>query len=111
MILAAANRLPPFVCRLIARDRSGLHALSHSDLAKLSGLPRSSVADISRLTSWEGVPMDVADRFASACGVNLTRPARHLTWLRESGMIHIKQADAHQRRFFQRLFDSAKKKN
>lgn len=109
MLLATANQVPPFVCRLIARKKSGFHALSHSDISKISGIPRSSVADLSRLTSWDGIPIDVADRFASACGVNLTRPRQHLRWLRRAGMIHIKQANAHQRRFFQRLFASAKK--
>jgi hypothetical protein len=107
MLLKRLNQLPPFICRFIARRRlartNRFKPLSHVEIAQRSGLPRSSVADLSLRISWEGVDLDVADRFAAACGVNLTKPGQHLRWLREGRFGHLKEGNAHQRKFFARL--------
>jgi hypothetical protein len=111
MLLEHANQIPPFICRFIARkreqqgDRRPLVPLSHRDIAQRAGLPRQSVADLSRRLSWEGVPLDVADRFAAACGVNLMKPGNHLRALREGRLGHLKEGNAQQRRFFARLME------
>lgn len=110
MLLDRANQIPPFICRIIARKRvtargvSRMEPLSHNDIAEATQLPRSTVADISVRESWDGISMDVADKFASACGVDLTQPGRHLRWLRAVRIRHLAAGNAQQRRFFARLF-------
>lgn len=109
MLLDRANKLPPFVCRMIARvhvSRAGKFRWapqSHATIAKRANIPRSTVALYSSRTSWKGIPIDVIDRFASACGVDLNQPGRHLRWLRATRFLHLSQGNAQQRRFFARL--------
>lgn len=103
MLLDQANQIPPFVCRIIARKHSGFIPLSHSDIAQASGLSRSTVAAISRKVSWHGVTVDKADRFARACGVDLSQPRRALRWLRRAGLIHLQRGTSQQRRFIKSL--------
>lgn len=111
-LLSRANQLPPFICRFIARKRKQsegrrrLVPLSHSDIAERANLPRSTVADLSVKESWEGVPLNVVDAFASACGVNLMRPSKHLAWLRLGRFGHLSKGNVQQRRFFARLMSS-----
>lgn len=45
-----------------------------TDIAQASGLPRSTVFSISERTTWRGVSPEVADAFASACGIDLMAP-------------------------------------
>jgi len=108
MILERANQIPPFMCRIMARKGRGMKPLSNADIAGISGLNHAYVSQLSLKRSWTGIRMDVADRFARACGVDLTRPAPHLRWLRMAGMKHLREGNAHQRRFFKRLFELGK---
>lgn len=103
MILEIANRVPPLLCRLFARKKNGQAPMSHADLAKASGLSRSTVSRISYAKEWDDIPMETADRFSRACGVDLTRPAPVIKWFRRAGMMHVKTGDAQQRKFFKRL--------
>lgn len=104
MIFAKIETLPPFVCRLVAREPSGHKAMSTSAIAARAGISRSYVSHLSHKTTWRGVPINVADSFATACGVDLNRPLLTLRWLRRSGLEHLKTGNAHQRRFFKTLF-------
>ena len=76
--------LPPFICRAKAHHgRSGKRVhrdlgLSYTEIAERSGLHRVTVIRISKLTSWDSVPINTAFRFAAACGVNLLRIDGHL---------------------------------
>lgn len=108
-IFQKAERLPPFVCRLLARSKNGWKPLSHSDIAKASGIARSTVAKLSSLTSWKGVAIDVADRFAAACGVNLLTPGKYFFMLRKLKLAHLKCGNAPQRKMFAKLL--AKKRS
>lgn len=75
---------PPFICRAKAfhgRDGKRVHrdlGLSYTEIAKRSGLHRVTVIRISKLTSWDTVPMLTAFRFAAACGVDLLKIDGHL---------------------------------
>lgn len=117
MLLARANQIPPFICRFIARKREQIEGrrrlvpLSHSDIAERAKLPRSTVADLSVKESWEGVPVNVIDAFASACGVDIMRPGQHLRWLRLGRFGHLSQGNVQQRRFFQRLMSAKRNVN
>lgn len=103
MILAKIDRLPPFLCRILSRDKSGRKPLSTSKIAELSGIPRSTVAYISRYTTWKKVPVGTADAFAKACNVNLDTPGRYYDVLRSQKLAHLKNGTAAQRAFFARL--------
>lgn len=104
-IIAKADKLPPFLVRILSRKKHGHAPLSHSDIAERSGIPRSTVAMLSRLTTWSKVSFDVADRFAKACGVDLAHPGKHLKDLRRAKWAHVKNANANQRRFLAGLMN------
>jgi hypothetical protein len=107
-MLAQANKVPPFLCRLVARKRSGWHPMSCADIGKKAGLSKSYVASLSLKTSWKGVPIEVVERFSEACGVDLLHPQDTLKYLRESKMIFTKLCSKSQARFFIKLFAVAK---
>lgn len=69
-LLAKVEKFPPFLCRILARKNRGRAGLSHLELSKLSGLSKSKVAELSFKTTWAGIPVDIVDRFSTACGVN-----------------------------------------
>ena len=56
--------------------------MTRREIAEQSGLSLSQVDRLSLLARWDGVRLDVAERFSLACGVNLARPSRHVDWLR-----------------------------
>lgn len=105
------DRLPPCLCRLFARKQSdrGWVPKSHQDIANDSGLPKSTVADMSRKQSWRGFRIDEADQFSRACGVNLAdiyeaprRLRSHRTRLQ-----HLQEGNGHQRRMISDLLQKA----
>lgn len=46
--------------------------MTDADIALLAGMPVSQVSSLSRLTSWDTVPVEQLKRFSLACGVNFT---------------------------------------
>jgi len=77
------DKTPPFICRLMARNDRRTAPLSVREISQRSGLHQRQVKRLSNLHSWQTVRVDVAFRFASACGVNLLRPrvaGRKLDW-------------------------------
>lgn len=97
------NEMPPFLCRLLARRESGQRALSHLEIAERAGLPKSTVADLSFKTSWADVRLDVASRFAAACGVDVLRPASQLYFFRRRRKAYLLRGGGHQRRMHGKL--------
>lgn len=89
MILAKANQLPPFICRILARRKGAWQAMSLRDIADASGIPKSRVALIAVMKTWDEVPLSQVERFSAACGVDLMHPCRHKKWLRESDLRHV----------------------
>lgn len=100
MILEKADKTPPLLCRLVARDKTGWHPLSTREIAKRSGIPVATVGKISKLKSWATVPIGVAEKFAKACGVNLSQPSKTIKWLRKAKMSHIRFSNPKQRKLF-----------
>ncbi len=103
LLLAKVDRLPPFVVRLMARKKNGREPLSYTEIANASGVKRSRVATILVAKTWKGVPIDVADNIATACGVDLAAPSKQIKWLKRHCLIHIRNGNAEQRKMFARL--------
>lgn len=102
MLFKIADRFPPCLCRLVARK--GWTPMSTRDLAAKSGLSKSYVSNLSKRSTWKGIPIDVVDRFVAACGINLLSPKRTIEYLKSSKMIHLKRATATQRKLFAAIF-------
>lgn len=81
-LLAGLDRLPPNICRLIARDRR--RPLTNDELAARSGLPVKRVVFIAKLKSWARVPVGQVDAFRSACGITPQNQSRHLFYLQRT---------------------------
>lgn len=105
-LLEKLNSIPPCVCRLLARKAHGRQPMSHSDIARASGLSLATVSVLSFRLDWSGVTVDVADRFARACGVNHLAAERQLEFVRRRKMVHVLNAPTNQRRFYNRLFQT-----
>ncbi len=59
-------------CRFLARKRG--RPLSNAEIAKAAGIDASTVCKLSKLQSWSGVSVWLAEAFSKACGVDLLRP-------------------------------------
>ena len=68
--LEEADRLPPFVCRLLARDGRHHRAYSTKELVQRSGLNEKTIRRLARMDSWAKVLVGVRSRFREACGIN-----------------------------------------
>lgn len=111
MILERLNKLPPFVCRLHARKKNGQESASCTDLAKRSGLSRSYIAVLSQRTTWVGIPVDVADKFAQACGVDFMAPWKVADYFRRAKQPFLRTAHPNQKRLFLKLMRLRPNKN
>ncbi len=87
-LFASAQRITPIECRLLAR--AGGYWLTNQQLSERSTLPRSTVRRLSELTSWAGVPVDEADLFSRACGVDLLHPRRSIDYINRRSFAHLK---------------------
>jgi hypothetical protein len=102
-LLELVNRMPPAMCRCCARKNRGYAFLSTREMAALSGLARTTVAALSKKTTWEGVPVDTMVKFSLACGVNHLRARRQVEYIRRSKVVHMKYSRGRQRKFFMDL--------
>jgi hypothetical protein len=61
---------PPVFVRLLAREKIGkssVRVLSDEEIAIRSGLSVDTVEEIANQTSWEQVPIGIAERFCRGC--------------------------------------------
>lgn len=90
-LLDRLDKIPPCVFRILAAE-NGV-ALGPDEIAKRSGLSRSTVQRISELKTWANVRIDVSERFVMGCGFdisNLKKPLRRLRILQERGLHGMK---------------------
>lgn len=111
-LLARMDRLPPCLCRLFARKRchGGTNAWapkSHREIAEEAGLSKATVAELSRRKTWSGTPVDVADRFAKACGVVDIAVALKRLRNRRTRLQHLGRGNGPQRRMIADLLAQA----
>lgn len=103
-LLEYVDQIPPCICRLVARKNHGRNALTHRDLAKLCGISKSYVADLSMRSTWRGVPIEIIQVFGEACGVDFARPNRVRYYLRTYKKIHVLNSGGNGKKMFQRMF-------
>lgn len=107
-LLQQCDLIQPVLCRILARKKHGRSPLSHSEIAKLSGLKKALVAKLSYATTWKGQRIEVIEAFSHACDVNLIGNARENLRLKErlkAKMMHIHSGNITQKRFYRRLFE------
>lgn len=101
-LLEIFNRTPPKICRLLARTRNGLAPLTNQEIAAAAGLARSTIAQLSKRSSWDAVPLGTIMKFATGCGVNLLNAKARARVL--LGQVrYIRRAKGPQRGMFNRL--------
>lgn len=105
-LMEAVGRVSPKACRLIARKNRGRLPMSCADIAALSGLSKSRVADISKMESWKGIPIDTVEAFARACGVNHLKAEAQLDFIRRRPLNHLKRGTRTQRLYLGNLLAS-----
>lgn len=66
--LEKLDRLPPFICLLIARNKDG-SPVSIKEVARRLGVTVYAARKVLTLTSWASVPVEKVDSFRAACGV------------------------------------------
>jgi DNA-binding Xre family transcriptional regulator len=104
------NRFPPILCRLLARKKHGLSAMSMQDIAKRGGLAVSTVSKISMLDSWDSVTLRTIDKFCKGCGIDPMRPRSHLEFFRRRKTVYMQKATPTQRKMFARILSSLARK-
>jgi hypothetical protein len=97
------DRVPPMLCRLLARTGHGTRLMTVSEICEKSGLSRPAVIRISRLASWRDLPLGISEHFSSACGVNLLAPGQQLKFLRRRKRKYWERANPEQRKMIARL--------
>lgn len=75
-----ADRLPPFVCRLLAR-KSRQQPLTTKEIAERSGLDEKTVIKLSKQKSWAKY-LRIVDSFRAACGVNPRSERKQFEYVR-----------------------------
>lgn len=88
------DRLPPFVCLLIARHKDG-SPVSIKEIAKRLGVSLYAVRKVLTLTSWATVPVAKVDAYRDACGVTPKTERLQVAYLRRTmalptGLRHAK---------------------
>ncbi len=102
-LLQRLDRMPPFVCRLLARKNRGRSPMSHLEIARGSGLAKATVAELSFKRTWAGVPVATVSRFSQACGVDLERPRRQIDFLKRRSKTYLLGTNGHARAMYGKL--------
>jgi hypothetical protein len=90
LLLEKIDRMPPFLCRLMARWKG--KSPSNKQLSELSGIPLTTLRRLCQKKSWDDVPVGLAQKFSMACGVDLMRQTRSLDYFKRRKFKHIKNS-------------------
>lgn len=77
--------------------------MSSKDIAEKADLSRSYVASLSARRTWKGIPIDVVERFTTACGVDILNPTETILYMKEAKKHHLQKATPVQRKFFAKI--------
>ena len=105
--LEKLDRLPPFVCLLIARHKDG-SPVGIKEIAKRLGVSLYAVRKVLTLTSWATVPVEKVDAYRAACGVTPKTERLQVAYLRRTmalptGLRHAKHMRPQTRIMLMRL--------
>jgi len=100
---ARFDRIPPRLCRLLARSSNGLRLMTEEEICERSGLSRVRVVQISHMASWSLLRLSDIEAFSHACGVNLLQPKKHLRFLRHRNLSYLDRATVAQRKMLAKL--------
>lgn len=104
------NRFPPFLCRYVARDKTGRRGLSNRQIAMKAGLTKSTVDRLARKHTWNGLRIDTIEAFSKACGVDLLHPSRQIDFLKRRKRKHARALPPSQRRYLQKIVQEGRQK-
>lgn len=96
-LLEKVNQFPPNICRLLAAPKTT------RDIAEICGLPKSTVHQVSLRPNWNGVTVEVMEKFSHGCGVNLLATKREKQFMHRRSWRFLKSMTANQRRMINRL--------
>lgn len=102
-LLETAERIPPYLCRFLARKSNGQHPLTTREIAERSGLSKTKVAVLSLKKSWAGVSIDEVQSFSAGCGVNLMNTWAQKNFLKTCKKALLNNCNANQRRLYAKL--------
>jgi hypothetical protein len=80
-ILDYLDRIPPFMCRLIARKDGGI-PMTTQEIVERSGLNVKTVNRLSKSRTFAEVTVRAADAFRVACGITPRNHAEQLRYIR-----------------------------
>lgn len=103
MILKKINRVPPYVCRLLARKDG--KAMSNEQIAELSGLSQTKVKRISWMVEWDSLSAKDIDRYSTACGVDLIKQRDVYLYIKNKRFAHVRRAKGRLKKFLLELMD------
>lgn len=72
------NRLPPCICRLLAKKSGRL--MTDDELVAATGWGKTRLRTLYNSTSWENITVGDADKFLTACGLTWSSQRRQ-RWL------------------------------
>ncbi len=93
--LMASIPLPPFAIYYFSHEgkrgpnkngrvRDMGKRLTYQQMAERAGMPQRSFLRLTSKLTWEGVPIDVADKFCRGCGVDILHFSKHRYYLAKS---------------------------
>lgn len=84
-VLRYLDRLPPFVCRLIARDpQAKRRPLTIAEIGSRAGLPPGHARHVLKKTTWADVKVETALRLRAACGIDERKEWRQIFYLKRA---------------------------
>ena len=101
-LIAFLDSFPPVLCRVVARQGHGNRPMTIRQIAERSGLPKSTVAELSRKRTFADVPLRVIQAFCDGCGVNHFRLKEHRAFLRNAKWGYVYKS-ARRRTYFGKL--------
>lgn len=106
--LEKLDRLPPFVCLLIARNKDG-SPVGIKEVARRLGVTPYAARKVLRLQSWRSVPVGTVDQFRAACGVTPETERLQIAYLKRTmglptGLRHARHMRHQTRVMLMKLF-------
>lgn len=87
-LLEFLDQFPPIMVRVMAHTKAG-YPFSIEDIARISGLPLHTVRRVSRLDTWDKIPVGVASKFMKACGLDPCHAKRWRDYIKRSSCPHV----------------------